>query len=78
MLRADGEAKAIATVFAAIHAGNPDQPLLSYQYLQMLPRLAQGDANKIWVIPTELTNALGNLGSAVTNLAAEPPPPPQA
>ena len=73
VLRADGEAKAIATVFAAIHAGNPDQPLLSYQYLQMLPRLAQGDANKIWVIPTELTNAIGNLGGAVTNLAAEPP-----
>ena len=78
VLRADGEAKAIATVFAAIHAGNPDQPLLSYQYLQMLPRLAQGDANKIWVIPTELTNAIGNLGGAVTNLAAEPPPPPPA
>ena len=78
VLRADGEAKAIHTVFAAIHEGNPDQPLLSYQYLQMLPRLAQGDANKIWVIPTELTNAIGNLGGAVTNLAAEPPPPPPA
>ncbi len=78
VLRADGEAKAIQTVFAAIHAGNPDQPLLSYQYLQMLPRLAQGDANKVWVIPTELTNALGNLGGAVGNLAAGTPPPPPA
>ena len=80
VLRADGEAKAIGTVFAAIHEGDPDQPLLNYQYLQMLPRLAQGDANKIWVIPTELTSALGNLGGAVGNLAAgapKPPPPPQ-
>ena len=78
VLRADGEAAAIATVFAAIHEGNPDQPLLSYQYLQMLPRLAQGDANKIWVIPTELTNAIGALGGAATNIAAAAPPPPPA
>ena len=78
VLRADGEAKAIQTVFAAIHEGNPDQPLLSYQYLQMLPRLAQGDANKLWVIPSELTNAIGNLGGAVTGLTqqADPPKPP--
>ena len=52
ILRAEGEAKAIDTVFAAIHAGDPDQGLLSYQYLQMLPKLAQGDANKIFVIPS--------------------------
>jgi regulator of protease activity HflC (stomatin/prohibitin superfamily) len=78
VLRADGEAKAIATVFAAIHEGNPDQPLLSYQYLQMLPQLAQGDANKVWVIPTELTSAIGTLGGAVTNLAAPPASPPAA
>ena len=43
----------------AIHEGAPDQELLSYQYLQMLPELAQGDANKIFVIPTEFSPALG-------------------
>src|ERR1700755_2266488 len=32
ILRAEGEAKAIDTVFAAIHAGDADQKLLSYQY----------------------------------------------
>ena len=37
ILRAEGDAKAIETVFAAIHEGKPDQALLSYQYLQMLP-----------------------------------------
>src|SRR5438874_7508000 len=62
ILRAEGEAKAIGTVFQAIHDGNPDQPLLSYQYLQMLPQLAQGEANKIFVIPSEFSQALGNLG----------------
>ena len=42
ILRAEGEAKAIDTVFQAIHEGDPDPKLLSYQYLQMLPQLARG------------------------------------
>ena len=61
ILKAEGEAKAIETVFGAIHDGAPDQALLSYQYLQMLPQLAQGDANKIWVIPSEFSQALANV-----------------
>src|SRR3990170_1745457 len=40
ILRAEGESKAIDTVFQAIHDGAPDQQLLAYQYLQMLPQLA--------------------------------------
>ncbi|WP_175954221.1 SPFH domain-containing protein [Schaalia sp. Marseille-Q2122] len=56
--RAQGEAQAIQTVFDAIHNGNPTPDLLSYQYLQMLPQIAQGDASKVWVVPTELTAAL--------------------
>ncbi|MDE3130368.1 MAG: SPFH/Band 7/PHB domain protein, partial [Acidobacteriota bacterium] len=63
ILRAEGEAQAIGTVFDAIHAGDPDPKLLSYQYLQMLPRLAQGDANKVFVIPSEFSQAVGRLGS---------------
>src|SRR5476649_1966189 len=54
VLRADGEAQAIQRVFDAIHAGNPDQKLLAYQYLQMLPKIAQGDSNKLWIVPSEL------------------------
>lgn len=64
MLRAEGEAQAITTVFNAIHAGQPDQALLAYQYMQMLPELARGDANKVWVIPSELNDALKGLGRA--------------
>lgn len=63
VLRADGEAKAIATVFEAIHAADPDPKLLSYQYLQMLPKLAQGDANKVFVIPSEYSQAISRLGT---------------
>src|SRR5881392_4228184 len=66
ILKAEGEAKAIETVFGAIHDGAPDQALLSYQYLQMLPQLAQGEANKIFVIPSEFSQALGSVGNALT------------
>lgn len=74
ILRAEGEAKAIDTVFTAIHEGDPDQPLLSYQYLQMLPQLAQGEANKIWVIPSEFTRALSGLGGLAAGLGERPAP----
>ncbi len=70
ILRAEGEAKAIDTVFRAIHAGDPDPKLLSYQYLQMLPELAKGEANKIWVIPSEFTQALSGLSGAMGRVGA--------
>ena len=70
ILRAEGEAKAIDTVFQAIHAGDPDQPLLSYQYLQMLPKLAQGEANKIFIIPSEFSQVLGNVGDKLGGIVA--------
>src|SRR6201994_822369 len=60
ILRADGEAKAIATVFDAIHEGDADTKLLSYQYLQMLPELARGEANTVFVIPSEFTQAFAD------------------
>src|SRR5690349_6320354 len=53
ILRAQGEGQAIQTVFQAIHDGQPDQSLLAYQYLQMLPKIAEGDANKVWIVPSE-------------------------
>ena len=62
MLHAEGEAQAITQVFNAIHAAEPDQALLAYQYMQMLPKLAKGDSNKVWVIPSELNDALKGLG----------------
>jgi regulator of protease activity HflC (stomatin/prohibitin superfamily) len=64
ILRAQGEGQAILTVFQAIHDGNPDQKLLSYQYLQMLPKIAEGDNATTWIIPAELTKALGTLGGS--------------
>src|SRR5947209_5238098 len=65
ILRSEGQAKAINTVFQAIHDGRPDQALLQYQYLQMLPQLAQGDANKVFVIPSDFAEGFGALGQAI-------------
>ncbi len=65
ILQAEGQAKAIDTVFRAIHEGDADPKLLAYQYLQMLPQIAQGESNKVWIIPSEVTQALGQLTSAL-------------
>jgi hypothetical protein len=68
-------------VFDAIHAGDPDQKLLAYQYLQMLPKIAQGDANKLWIVPSELGEALkgigGMLGSGIDDAPRTPSAPPE-
>ena len=63
MLRAEGQAKAIETVFKAIHDNDPDPKLLAYQYLQMLPQIAAGEGSTMWMIPTELTQAMGAMAS---------------
>jgi regulator of protease activity HflC (stomatin/prohibitin superfamily) len=73
VLRAQGEAEAITTVFGAIHQGDPDPKLLAYQYLQTLPKLAEGDSNKMWIIPAELTEALKNVGSGFFGGKVNPP-----
>ena len=73
ILKAEGEAKAIETVFNAIHEGAPDQALLQYQYLQTLPQLAQGDANKIWIIPSEFTSAVSSITEQLTGAKPKKP-----
>jgi regulator of protease activity HflC (stomatin/prohibitin superfamily) len=78
--RAQGQAEAITTVFRAIHEGNPDQRLLAYQYLQMLPQIAKGDANKLWIVPSEIGKALEGIGGFLGGISgtgtAQPPAAP--
>jgi regulator of protease activity HflC (stomatin/prohibitin superfamily) len=74
--RARGQAEAITTVFRAIHEGNPDQRLLAYQYMQMLPQIAQGDANKVWIVPSEIGKALEGIGGLVSSIGAQSATPP--
>jgi regulator of protease activity HflC (stomatin/prohibitin superfamily) len=68
ILQAEGQAKAIQTVFNAVHAADPDPKVLAYQYLQALPQIANGSANKMWIIPAEMTKALEGIGGALTGL----------
>ncbi len=72
ILQAQGEGQAIQTVFQAIHDGRPDQSLLAYQYLQMMPKIAEGDANKVWIVPSEIGKALEGLGSTMSSLQGIP------
>jgi regulator of protease activity HflC (stomatin/prohibitin superfamily) len=71
ILEAEGEAKAIETVFDAIHRGDPDPKLLAYQYLQTLPQIADGEASKVWIIPSEITQALANIGAVIPKAQPE-------
>ncbi|MQA24063.1 MAG: SPFH/Band 7/PHB domain protein [Micromonosporaceae bacterium] len=72
VLHAEGQAKATRMVADAIHRANPDPKLLAYQYVQALPLIAQGEANKLWIIPSELTKALEGIGSVVGRLQDQP------
>jgi regulator of protease activity HflC (stomatin/prohibitin superfamily) len=83
VLEAEGQSKAIETVFDAIHRGDADPKLLAYQYLQMLPEIARGESNKLWIIPSEFTAALDQIRGALPAKGDRPaeapggPPAPQ-
>jgi regulator of protease activity HflC (stomatin/prohibitin superfamily) len=74
ILQAEGQARAIETVFKAIHDGDPDEGLLAYQYLSTLPQIAQGDANKVWIVPAEMARAMESFSNMFGNKAAEKKP----
>jgi regulator of protease activity HflC (stomatin/prohibitin superfamily) len=71
VLRAEGESQAIQTVFSAIHIGNPDDKLLAYQYLQTLPKIADSASSKLWIIPSEFTEALKGLTAGFVGKAPD-------
>jgi len=68
ILEAEGQAQAIQNVFDAIHKGDPDLPLLSYQYVKALEKLAMSETNSTWVIPGEFTQALAGLSDKLGSL----------
>jgi regulator of protease activity HflC (stomatin/prohibitin superfamily) len=73
ILKAEGEAQAIDEVFQAVHRNDPDPKLLAYQYLQTLPQLAHGPGNTFFVIPSEVTAALGSVSRAFTEALPKSP-----
>ncbi len=38
----------------------------------MMPKIAEGSANKLWIVPSEIGKALEGLGSTMTDLAGIP------
>jgi regulator of protease activity HflC (stomatin/prohibitin superfamily) len=67
VLRATGEAEAIRAIFQAIHDGDPTPDLLTYQYLQALPKVADGSGTTLLMVPSDAVPALGGataLGAA--------------
>ncbi|MCW2666317.1 MAG: domain, Band 7 family protein [Frankiales bacterium] len=73
LLRAQGEAQAISTVVAAIKAAGIDETVLAYQRQLLLPRLAEGSANKVWFVPTDVAGALGKVQEIFTPAPAAAP-----
>jgi regulator of protease activity HflC (stomatin/prohibitin superfamily) len=73
ILAAQGQSSAIDQVFQAVHRNDPDPKVLAYQYLQMLPQLAQGDSNTFWVIPSEFTAALDGVTRAFSQALPRSP-----
>ncbi|MEW6411224.1 MAG: SPFH domain-containing protein [Candidatus Zixiibacteriota bacterium] len=67
---AEGEGKAIGTVFDAIHAGKPDEKLITLKYLEMLPKLADGKANKLF-LPYEASGIISSLAAMVEGIRGE-------
>jgi regulator of protease activity HflC (stomatin/prohibitin superfamily) len=68
ILRAQGEAEATRQVFRAIHDGDPTPDLLTYQYIQNLPQVANGQGMTLLLVPSDAIASLGAiaaLGSAL-------------
>jgi regulator of protease activity HflC (stomatin/prohibitin superfamily) len=84
ILHAQGEAEATRQVFQAIHDGDPTPDLLSYQYIQNLPRVADGRSTKLMLIPSDAVSTLGAVAALGGGLetgretAADPGRPPDA
>jgi regulator of protease activity HflC (stomatin/prohibitin superfamily) len=64
---AEGESQAIANVFGAIHAGKPDDKLVTLKYLEMLPKLADNKANKIF-LPYEASGMISTLAAMIEGI----------
>ena len=60
---ADGEAKAIEAVFAAIHRGNPTPDVIALRYMEALQGVADGRATKLF-LPLDATGLAKTLAVA--------------
>lgn len=66
IIEADARATAIKTVFDALNSSNINENVLAYTYLQQIPQIANGTANKIWLMPVELSKSIEEISKAFT------------
>ena len=52
-----------AHVFKAIHEGKPSRELLTYQYIQALPQVADGEGVTLMIVPSDAIAAMGAIAA---------------
>ena len=81
ILRAEGEGKALITmqeaqaeavrlVFEAVNSSGASAEAMQFQYMQMLPKLAENPANKVIVVPADMAGLAG-LATALTQVTQQ-------
>jgi regulator of protease activity HflC (stomatin/prohibitin superfamily) len=65
LIAAEAEAASVQRIYEGLRAANPQPNELAHRYLQALPEVAQGDANKVWIVPAELTGAMARLAEGM-------------
>ncbi len=64
------QAEAVNRLFGALNGSGTTPEILKYLYIQNLPKLAEGSANKLFVIPSELEGIVAGaniVGSAIAD-----------
>ncbi|WP_296147969.1 SPFH domain-containing protein [uncultured Corynebacterium sp.] len=63
-LEAQGEARAIQKVNAAIKSSGVTPELLAFQYMEKLPKIAEGNGSTMWMIPSQFGDSLEEFAKA--------------
>ena len=63
----EAQAEAIRMVFEAVNEAGATPEALQFQYMQMLPKLAENPANKVLVVPADMAGLAG-LATSLTQV----------
>lgn len=80
-LESQGEALAIEKVNSAIRNSEVTPEVLAYQYLEKLPKMAEGQASTMWMVPSQFGDSLEQFAKALAKkdddgvFRYEPPAP---
>ncbi len=66
----EAQAAAVRMVFEAVNEAGATPEAMQFQYMQMLPKLAENPANKIIVVPADMAGLAG-LATSITQLTQQ-------